>query len=1408
MTTPTRGRRRPRRGRLRDVLAFIGRRTRHNHSTTTNAESYAPARRVAALAVLTALLVAGLPTAGVMATTALDQEGAESEATQLLGEADASTQEDTAEQDTSDDVAVDDAVNDDAVNDDADTHDEAADEDTSGEKAATENSRDGPGPADGAADRVQQDATDESVEDEGDDSGPVAPMSSSPGTSGVLTTTFFAYVAAGETLDVAFTKAPGGIVGGATVELEGPGFPAETCEIPADGATPCEWQGASGEPGIWRIHIDSHVVNSAFFWEINVMSGATAVDGRVWSEHYRMRQGATSTHDLDLDLWFQTDTGYLYEATYHGYNGVNSDIYADATGVAYADTCASAYESWTSDGPHSDPNLWVPSAGDCGDLYKIFFEQPAADLPETATRWDGATDWIVPPTTTPLITDVTFSQDGPGSRAGEIEYAVDNFTGQLSVEIDTNGDGTYDLVLPGFAEDGGGSVTWDGLDGSGIQVSPFQELPVRVSIERTGEIHFANWDVEIRDGIEVTRLNGPGAGDQTLYWNDTNLRVQDRACVTPQLDGRAGVNSSGGVHGWPCRDNANDGIGGSWGDQRWIDDWTYVPVDVAEEIVVPADVQEPWVCSPDGLLFQYPGAEPPTQVQFVDLLTGDVDVAEVVIEGRSVNAAAYNVVDDFVYGWDNELVGDGPDRTGVVRIGADGSSATLGVPDHPELNAEDSFPVGDVDNNGHYWVSNAVGSAAHARWYQIDLNPGDTFMEVLNWGTVQGGEMSGIWSNSGDWAWVPGGGDNLWRVLRNTETSNWRLWRFDMATGLHHDAGPLSQLNAEGVTTFGAAFADEEFLYVSSNISGNIYRIDIQDVTASLFVEDGPPSGNNDGARCAIAPIYTDYGDAPDSYRTLLDSDGPRHGLRDYDPDTNTTSLMLGENVSHETDGQPSDEADLDTFDDGVADGIVLVPGEPVTVDVVVTNNTDEPATLAGWVDLGGTGTFDAGDRSDVVTVAANTSDTFTLTFGEATTESDTYARFRLYGGEVDDPSPVGAARSGEVEDYLVQFVALDVEKTSDATADSRPGDTVTYTVTLTNSGTSDYSADNPARVRDDLSGVLDDAAFDEGSLSADRPGTLEFDDPIVSWEGALDAGDTVTITYQVTLTGDGDGVVRNVAFVPDCDPADPDCEPVTPECDPPDENGRDPQTGLPCAENEFELPRLEIEKTADQADLPAVGETVTYTVTATNVGPGHYTADAPAVVTDDLSDVLDDATFDEGSLNANQPGTLEFDDPIVSWEGALDAGASVTITYTVTYTGEGDHVLLNLACVPEEQTAPDTEPCDSVRIPAAFVVESKSVEASEDPVQAGTVLTYTLTFENVGQAPGTVDTVDDLTHVLDDGDVTAGPDVSDPALSLEGLDANRFHITGTLDAGQTVTVTYEVTLRPDGERGDNRALN
>ncbi len=385
---------------------------------------------------------------------------------------------------------------------------------------------------------------------------------------------------------------------------------------------------------------------------------------------------------------------------------------------------------------------------------------------------------------------------------------------------------------------------------------------------------------------------------------------------------------------------------------------------------------------------------------------------------------------------------------------------------------------------------------------------------------------------------------------------------------------------------------------------------------------------------------------------------------------------------------------------------------------------------------------------------------------------------------------------------------SLEIEKTSTMTADSRPGDEIEYTVTATNTSEADYTSEEPAVIFDDLAGVLDDAAYN-GDASAEASDGSAIADPafvapsFLSWTGPIAAGETVTITYTVTLAPGGDGTVRNVAWQPST-PPDPGVPPTdVPVCDARTEDGTDPVTGEVCGFAEAELPKLTITKTSDTTDLPSDGATVTYTVRVTNDGPGDFSESAPATMTDDLGEVLDDGAFGD-ILTPADGSSFDPDAEAVTWSGPLAAGEWVDISYTVVYDATGgDHVLLNRACVPEDDAVDPDAACDFVRIPAAALVMDKTVDPSDGTtVVAGQEVTYTLTFQNVGEAPAAVDAVDTLTDVLDDATLTSGP-TADPGLTAALAD-DELAVTGEVPVGDTLTVTYTVTVDAFADQGDH----
>ncbi|WP_139177675.1 CshA/CshB family fibrillar adhesin-related protein [Ruania alba] len=263
--------------------------------------------------------------------------------------------------------------------------------------------------------------------------------------------------------------------------------------------------------------------------------------------------------------------------------------------------------------------------------------------------------------------------------------------------------------------------------------------------------------------------------------------------------------------------------------------------------------------------------------------------------------------------------------------------------------------------------------------------------------------------------------------------------------------------------------------------------------------------------------LASDFGDAPESYgeagalfdrgwqggevavgTTAVSGDDfelgvpgePALGLGamvDSEPEHQHTPDATGDDVT--------DEADEDSVD--LPETIHVTPGETYTLEDVDARGD---GFVAGWIDWNGNGVFDDGEQSDVVAAGGAVDLTWTVPADTVTSSGDdlSFLRLRIAQDEAGVASATGMSTSGEVEDHAVNIAlpGLEIEKTSDATENTRPGDTVTYTVTATNTGDAAFTEDSPAAVFDDLSGVLDDATYNNDA-AADQSGEVSYAEPL-----------------------------------------------------------------------------------------------------------------------------------------------------------------------------------------------------------------------------------------------------------------------------------------------------------------------
>ena len=143
--------------------------------------------------------------------------------------------------------------------------------------------------------------------------------------------------------------------------------------------------------------------------------------------------------------------------------------------------------------------------------------------------------------------------------------------------------------------------------------------------------------------------------------------------------------------------------------------------------------------------------------------------------------------------------------------------------------------------------------------------------------------------------------------------------------------------------------------------------------------------------------------------------------------------------------------------------------------------------------------------------------------------------------------------------------------------------------------------------------------------------------------------------------------------------------------------------------------------------------------------------------VADDLTDVLDDATFGVANNGATRNGN------VLTWTGALPVSATpVLVTYTVIVDNpvSGNASLVNsVAGVSPGGDCPGAATgCDTTNPVQAYTVVKSDSAGANNVVALGQLLTYTLTIANTGTVdyPSATAT-DNAADVLDDATYVSG---------------------------------------------------
>jgi len=351
----------------------------------------------------------------------------------------------------------------------------------------------------------------------------------------------------------------------------------------------------------------------------------------------------------------------------------------------------------------------------------------------------------------------------------------------------------------------------------------------------------------------------------------------------------------------------------------------------------------------------------------------------------------------------------------------------------------------------------------------------------------------------------------------------------------------------------------------------------------------------------------------------------------------------------------------------------------------------------------------------------------------------------------------------------------LDLVKTANVSEVKLPGDQIEYSFAVTNAG----------------SIAVSDVAIAESSFSG--TGTL----PAASCaQTSLDPGasTTCTATYSVTAPDLKTAEIQNTATA----------------------------TAMVGTQMIRSAPSTASVTTAPESDIA-----ITLGPASTEVYPDAEFGMTASVTNNGPTDATGvQATFDLPSGLVGMAGILASapqgiapaktcqvtGEQMVCQIGDLDVGQTVTYDLIGWASGpEGQTYTVDAAVTHHEiDPVPSNDQAAAglvvVPVPAADLKTSKTVSPEDSLGAAGDVLTYTLTFSNEGTAAGTVDYVDMMSGLLDDA--TVGPFQATGDLSAYLYSNNDMIVTGSLEPGETQTVTYTATVKPDGTRGDSILFN
>ena len=315
------------------------------------------------------------------------------------------------------------------------------------------------------------------------------------------------------------------------------------------------------------------------------------------------------------------------------------------------------------------------------------------------------------------------------------------------------------------------------------------------------------------------------------------------------------------------------------------------------------------------------------------------------------------------------------------------------------------------------------------------------------------------------------------------------------------------------------------------------------------------------------------------------------------------------------------------------------------------------------------------------------------------------------------------------LNDILKQDKFIDTDRNNAISA----GDTISYTISITNSGNG--TANNVVFT----DSIPQNTLYSEGSITTTK-GTIISTSPILQvniGNIAPNSKETVVIAFKVVVTSSVE-IIKNQGYL-DSDETQPH---PTDDPDTPEEND-DTKTRLPNFQGATDVLKNDQFKDMDKNGEISAGDSIIYTITITNSGSDFAT---DVVFTDTIPQ---NTTYVEGSASSSK-GTLLSTSPILQFDigsVAPDSSETVTITFKVIATGSIEQItnqgfIISNETTPHPTDDPDTDKEDDetiTRLPnftktsdVLKIDQFKDVDGSGN-ITAGDSISYTITISNSG---------------------------------------------------------------------------